>query len=92
MTVEDGELFASNLMFGIKSTRVLIPAPGDGLRFAYRVVVINSKTGNIEMVIEPFSAPRGLQVFDAGHNVVMPGIIDMNASLTWACGTEVRAL
>lgn len=68
-------------MFGIKSTRVVTP---DGIKNA--CLVIDSE--RISEIIENAQAPEGIDVFDAGDLVVMPGLVDSHVHLNEPGRTE----
>ncbi|MDZ4835682.1 MAG: allantoinase AllB [Candidatus Melainabacteria bacterium] len=68
-------------MFAIKSTRVVT---ADGIKKACVVV----DTGKISEILEGDKTPEGIEIFDAGDAVVMPGLVDSHVHLNEPGRTE----
>lgn len=69
------------MMFGIKSTRVVTP---DGIKNVCLVL----DAGKISEIVESDQIPEGIEVFDAGDLVVMPGLVDSHVHLNEPGRTE----
>ena len=76
--------------FGIRSTRVVVPDSKDCFAFLACTVVIDTATGSIVTVVaSPEDCNLQIPIQDFGDLVVMPGVIDINTSLSWDLGIEV---
>lgn len=77
---------------GIRSTRVLVPDQHGASNLLNLTLVIDSKSGLITGYKPSDVDLYDTVVYDVGDAVVMPGVVDVSASLDWDLGLNVPCL
>ena len=79
---------SEDVFFGIQSQRIVAHIDG-ALSFWSGVILIDRGTGKIFDLVRLDQVPSGVKVYDVGSAAVLPGMIDLNVSLSWDLGVEV---